>query len=230
MSGHSKWASIKHKKAAVDAKRGKAFTKVIREIMMAARGGGANPDNNPRLRLAIDKARDLNMPADNIKRAIQKATGEGMENQLEEVSYEGYGPAGVAIKLEVVTDNKRRTAAEIRSIFTKQNGSLGEVGCVSWLFSRKGQLTVPRAGVDEDKLISLALDAGAEDVASETDNYLVYTRAEDMDKVRKALEDNQIKVGSGTLSMLPKSSVKVEGKEAEQLLKLLDALEDQEDV
>ncbi|OPZ90448.1 MAG: putative transcriptional regulatory protein [candidate division TA06 bacterium ADurb.Bin417] len=130
----------------------------------------------------------------------------------------------------MVTDNKLRTAAEIRSIFTKQNGSLGEVGCVSWLFSRKGQLTVPRAGVDEDKLISLALDAGAEDVASETDNYLVYTRAEDMDKVRKALEDNQIKVGSGTLSMLPKSSVKVEGKEAEQLLKLLDALEDQEDV
>lgn len=230
MSGHSKWASIKHKKAATDAKRGKIFTKLIREVMMAARNGGGSPDSNPRLRLAIEKAKEYNMPADNIKRAIQKGTGEGSENQMEEISYEGYGPAGVAIKLDVVTDNKRRTASEIRSIFSKNNGNLGEVGCVSWMFERKGQISIPRAGVNEDTLFTLAIESGAEDVVSESDFFQIYTRAEDLEKIKRTIEEGGIKVKSTLFTMQPKTTVRIEGKDAEQLLRLLDALEDHEDV
>jgi YebC/PmpR family DNA-binding regulatory protein len=230
MSGHSKWASIKHKKAATDAKKGKIFTKLIREVMMAARTGGGSPDSNPRLRLAIEKAKEENMPAENIKRAVQKGTGEGSANQMEEISYEGYGPAGVAIKLNVVTDNKRRTASEIRSVFSKNNGNLGEVGCVSWMFERKGQISIPRAGVDEDALFTLAIESGAEDVASETDSFQIYTRAEDLEKVRKSIEDGGVKVKSALFTMQPKTTVRIEGKDAEQLLRLLDALEEHEDV
>lgn len=230
MSGHSKWASIKHKKAATDAKKGKIFTKLIREIMMAARHGGGSPDSNPRLRLAIEKAKEENMPAENIKRAVQKGTGEGSANQMEEISYEGYGPAGVAIKLDIVTDNKRRTASEIRSVFSKNNGNLGEVGCVSWMFERKGQISIPRAGVDEDALFTLAIESGAEDVASEPDFFQIYTRSEDLEKVKKAVEEGGIKVKSAFFTMQPKTTVRIEGKDAEQLLRLLDALEDHEDV
>ena len=230
MSGHSKWASIKHKKAATDAKRGKIFTKLIREVMMAARNGGGNPDSNPRLRLAIEKAKEENMPAENIKRAVQKGTGEGSANQMEEISYEGYGPAGVAIKLDAVTDNKRRTASEMRSVFSKNNGNLGEVGCVSWMFERKGQISIPRAGVDEDALFTLAIESGAEDVVSEPDFFQIYTRAEDLEKVKKAVEEGGVKVKSALLTMQPKTTVRIEGKDAEQLLRLLDALEDHDDV
>ncbi|MFH1902582.1 MAG: YebC/PmpR family DNA-binding transcriptional regulator [Candidatus Omnitrophota bacterium] len=230
MSGHSKWASIKHKKAATDAKKGKIFTKLIREVMMAARNGGGNPDSNPRLRLAIEKAKEENMPAENIKRAVQKGTGEGSANQMEEISYEGYGPAGVAIKLDAVTDNKRRTASEMRSVFSKNNGNLGEVGCVSWMFERKGQISIPRAGVDEDALFTLAIESGAEDVASEPDFFQIYTRPEDLEKVRKAVEEGGVKVKSALLTMQPKTTVRIEGKDAEQLLRLLDALEDHDDV
>jgi len=230
MSGHSKWASIKHKKAATDAKKGKIFTKLIREVMMAARSGGGNPDSNPRLRLAIEKAKEENMPAENIKRAVQKGTGEGSANQMEEISYEGYGPAGVAIKLDAVTDNKRRTASEMRSVFSKNNGNLGEVGCVSWMFERKGQISISRAGVDEDALFTLAIESGAEDVVSEPDFFQIYTRSEDLEKVRKAVEQGGVKVKSALLTMQPKTTVRVEGKDAEQLLRLLDALEDHDDV
>ncbi|MCX5641863.1 MAG: YebC/PmpR family DNA-binding transcriptional regulator [Candidatus Omnitrophica bacterium] len=230
MSGHSKWASIKHKKAATDAKKGKIFTKLIREVMMAARSGGGNPDSNPRLRLAVEKAKEENMPAENIKRAVQKGTGEGSANQMEEISYEGYGPAGVAIKLDAVTDNKRRTASEMRSVFSKNNGNLGEVGCVSWMFERKGQISVPRAGTDEDALFTLAIESGAEDVASESDYFQISTRAEDLENVRKAVEAGGFKVKSALLTMQPKTTVKIEGKDAEQLLRLLDALEDHDDV
>ncbi|MFH0797675.1 MAG: YebC/PmpR family DNA-binding transcriptional regulator [Candidatus Omnitrophota bacterium] len=230
MSGHSKWASIKHKKAAVDAKKGKAFTKLIREIMMAARGGGGNPDSNPRLRMAMEKGREFNMPADNIKRAIQKGTGEGTDIRMEEISYEGYGPAGVAIKLDVVTDNKRRTAAEIRAIFSKQNGNLGEVGCVSWMFERKGQISVPRAGTDEDTLFAAAIESGADDVVSEVEAFQIYGKPEILEKVKQEIENKGIKTGSVSLTMVPKSTVKIDGKDAEHLLRLLDALEDHDEV
>ena len=229
MSGHSKWASIKHKKAAVDAKRGKVFTRLIREIMLAARNGG-NPDSNSRLRMAIEKGREYNMPADNIKRAIQKGTGEGGGAQFEEVSYEGYGPAGVAVKVEVVTDNKRRSAGEIRSIFSKNNGSLGEVGCVSWIFERKVQISVSREAVDEDSLMNLALESGAEDIAPEAENYVISTDPENADRVRAALEQKQLKPGAVNFTMLPKTTVPVTGKDAENLLKLLDTLEEHDDV
>lgn len=230
MSGHSKWASIKHKKAAVDAKRGKAFTKLIREIMMAARSGGGNPDSNPRLRMAMEKGREFNMPADNIKRAIQKGTGEGTDTRMEEISYEGYGPAGVAIKLDVVTDNKRRTAAEIRAIFSKNSGNLGEVGCVSWMFERKGQISVPKAGTDEDTLFAAAIESGADDVVSETEAFQIYGKPEILEKIKQEIENKGIKPGSVSLTMVPKSTVKIDGKDAEHLLKLLDALEDHDEV
>lgn len=230
MSGHSKWASIKHKKAVVDARRGKMFTRLIREIMLAARTGGGNPDSNPSLRMAIERAREFNMPADNIKRAVSKGTGEDGGVQLEEVGYEGYGPGGVAIKVEVVTDNKRRAAGEVRSVFSKHNGSLGEVGCVSWIFERKGQLTLSRAGADEETLFGVAIEAGADDVVSEAEDFQVYTQPEDTENVRRALDENGMKPRSVSFTLLPKTTVAVEGKDAEQLLKLLDALEELDDV
>ncbi len=230
MSGHSKWASIKHKKAVVDARRGKLFTRLIREIMIAARTGGTNPDSNSRLRMAIDKAREYNMPSDNIKRAIQKGGGEDGENQLEEIAYEGYGPGGVAVKVEVVTDNKRRTASEIRSIFIKNNGSLGELGCVSWIFERRGQITVAREGVDEEDFFLKALEAGAEDVVSEAEEYLVYAQPADLDKVCAFLAERQVTIKSSGFNLVPKNTVPVEGKDAEHLLRLLDTLEENDDV
>ncbi|MCK4244175.1 MAG: YebC/PmpR family DNA-binding transcriptional regulator [Candidatus Omnitrophica bacterium] len=230
MSGHSKWAGIKHKKALIDAKRGKAFTKSIREIMMAAKLGGGDIENNPRLRLAIERAKDFNMPTENIKRAIAKGTGEAGAVALEQVVYEGYGPAGVAVIVEGLTDNRQRTSSEIRSIFTKYNGNLGQGGCVGWLFERKGILRIERKESEEEPLFSLILEAGAEDLKTEEDEYEIITKPEDLEKVKKILEEKGIKISEASLTMLPKSTVKLEGKDAENVLKLMDSLEEDEDV
>lgn len=230
MSGHSKWASIKHKKMAIDAKKGKFFTKIIREIMLAAKIGGNNPDNNPRLRIAIEHAREINMPNDNIQRAIKKGTGEEGAMAVESTTYEGYGPGGVAILVDVMTDNKRRTAAEIRSIFTRRNASMGESGCVSWMFERKGIINIKKEMIEEEKLMTIVLDAGAEDLQSDKDMYEIITSPENFEDVKKAIEHNNIAIEDASITLNPKNNVKVEGKDAEQLLKLLDELEEYEDV
>ncbi|HOK80689.1 MAG TPA: YebC/PmpR family DNA-binding transcriptional regulator [bacterium] len=230
MSGHNKWASIKHKKMAMDARRGKMFTKIIREIMMAAKLGGGNPESNPHLRMAIERARSINMPNDNIQRAIKKGTGEEGGVMLEAVGYEGYGPGGVAILVETLTDNKRRTAAEIRSIFSRHSGNLGESGCVSWMFERKGVVTIKNKEIDEEKLLSLVLDAGAEDLKLDNDVFEIVCAPDKLESVKKTLEENKIPVESASVTLIPKNTVRVEGKEAEQLLKLLDELEEHDDV
>lgn len=230
MSGHSKWASIKHKKMAMDARRGKIFTKLIREIMMATKMGGSNPDVNPRLRIAIERAKSFNMPNENIQRAIKKGSGEEGGVFFEQVSYEGYGPGGVAIYIEVLTDNKNRSAAEIRSIFSRHNGNLAGAGSVTWMFERKGLITVKKDMVDEDTLLGIILDAGAEDLKTESDRYEIITSPENFENVKKSLEEKNIEIDSGSVTLLPKNTVRVEGKDAEQLLKLLDSLEECEDV
>ena len=230
MSGHSKWHSIKHKKMAEDAKRGKIFTKLIREIMVAAKMGGPNPDTNPKLRMAIEKAKSYNMPNDNIQRAIKKGTGEEGGVNYEQFTYEGYGPGGVAIYVEVLTDNKNRSAAEIRSIFSRHNGNLAGAGSVSWIFERKGLITVKKEGVDEDTVLGIILDAGAEDMKTESDRYEIITTPENFEKVKKALEENNIPIENASITFIPKNTVRLEGKEAEQLLKLLDELEECDDV
>lgn len=230
MSGHSKWATIKHKKAATDAKRGKAFTKVIREIMMAARMGGGNPDTNPRLRLGIDRARGLNMPNDNIQRAIRRGTGEEEGMSLEQATYEGYGPGGVAIFIEALTDNKNRCAAEVRSLFSRHNGNMGGAGSVAWIFERKGVITLKKGAISEDDLMGLILDAGAEDLKSEGDRYEIVVLPENFENVKKVLQQKNLEIENAGVSLVPKNSVRVEGKDAEQLLKLLDELEESEDV
>ncbi|HOJ30770.1 MAG TPA: YebC/PmpR family DNA-binding transcriptional regulator [bacterium] len=230
MSGHNKWASIKHKKMATDARRGKMFTKIIREIMMAAKLGGGNPDSNPHLRMAIERAKNINMPNDNIQRAIKKGTGEEGGVMLESVGYEGYGPGGVAILVETLTDNKRRTAAEIRSIFSRHSGNLGESGCVSWMFERKGVVTLKNKEIDEEKLLSLVLDAGAEDLKLDNDVFEIVCAPDKLESVKKILEENKISTESASVNLIPKNTVRVEGKEAEQLLKLLDELEEHDDV
>ncbi len=230
MSGHSKWHSIKHKKMATDQKRGKIFTKLIKEIMVATKMGGANPETNSRLRMAIEKAKSYNMPNDNIQRAIKKGSGAEGGVNYEQVSYEGYGPGGVAIYVEVLTDNKNRTASEIRSIFSRHNGNLGGQGSVAWIFERKGLITVKKEKSEEDKLFEIVLEAGAEDMKTEKDTYEIITTPENFENVKKALQDNQIEIESASVTLIPKNTVKVEGKEAEQLLKLLDDLEENEDV
>jgi len=230
MSGHSKWHSIKHKKMATDAKRGKIFTKLIREIMMAAKTGGGNPDTNPRLRMVIEKAKSLNMPNDNIQRAIKKGLGEEGGVQLEQVTYEGYAPGGVAVFVEVLTDNKNRSASEIRAIFSRHNGNLGGAGSVAWLFERKGVITVKREGVKEDELLEIILDAGAEDMKAEDDTYEIITSPEKFDNVKKTLSEKNVPMDEATITFVPKNTVRVEGKTAEQVLKLLEALEDHDDV
>ena len=230
MSGHSKWHSIKHKKAAVDAKRGKTFTKVIRELTIAARTGGSDPESNPRLRTAMQAARDANMPKDNIEKAIKRGTGELPGTTYEEVHYEGYGPGGIAIFIEATTDNRNRIASEIRHIFTRHNSNLGEAGCVSWMFTRKGIILVPGNAADEDKLMEATLEAGAEDLVNNGDSFTIYTNPKDTESVRKYLEDKGIKVESASETMVPNTTVKVDGKDAELLLKLLNALEDHDDV
>ena len=231
MSGHSKWATTKHKKAATDAKRGKIFTKITKEITVAAKLGGGDPDGNPRLRTAVAKAKSVSMPAENIKRAIQKGTGELPGVSYEEITYEGYGPNGVAIIVEVLTDNRNRTVSEIRNIFSKSGGNMGEAGCVSWMFHKKGYIVVARAKADEEKLMSLALDAGAEDLQTEDDNFVITTPPNDFEKVKKALEDAGIPLDLAEVTMVPQTYVTIEGeKVAGQMLRLMEAIEDNDDV
>ncbi len=232
MSGHSKWSQIKHKKAHSDAKRGKAFTKIVKEIAVAARIGGGDPDGNPRLRTAIEKAKEVNMPHDNIKKAIMKGTGELPGVSYEEHVYEGYGPAGVAIMIEVLTDNKNRTLPEIRHMLSKHGGNLGETGCVSWLFDKKGYILVEKSKSSEDTVMSAALDAGAEDMKNDPgeDNYEIITAPEDFEAVREALEKAKIPVDSAEVTMIPKNYVLLDDKAADQMIRLMDVLEDHDDV
>jgi YebC/PmpR family DNA-binding regulatory protein len=230
MSGHSKWHGIKHKKAKVDAARGRIFTKLIREISVAARMGGGDINGNPRLRTAVLAARAVNMPADNIDRAIKKGTGELEGVTYEEITYEGYGPGGVAVLAEVLTDNKNRTVGEIRKVFSRHGGNLGETGCVAFLFEKKGYLQVEDSKVDEDRLMGIALDAGAEDLQREEGAFAVTTAPKDFEKVREALIKSGITAAAAEITMLPKSTVKLEGKAAEQMVKLMEELEEHDDV
>lgn len=230
MSGHSKWHSIKHKKAKVDAAKGKIFTKVIKELTVSARTGGGDPDMNPRLRVAIAAAKAANMPAKNIENAIKKGTGELPGVVYEEVTYEGYGPGGVAIFVEALTDNKNRTVSEVRHLFGKYNGNLGENGSVAWMFDRKGLITIPRAQYTEDELLEIALECGAEDMSSEDDFYEIYTTYEDFHQVRTELENRSIQIEDARLTMIPQNTMKIEGSTAEQLMKLMNALDEHDDV
>jgi YebC/PmpR family DNA-binding regulatory protein len=229
MSGHNKWSTIKHKKGAADAKRGKVFTKIIKEISVAAKLGGGDPTANPRLRTAIDKAKSENMPKDNIERAIKKGTGEMEGVNYEEITYEGYGPAGVAVLVEVMTDNRNRTVSEVRSIFTKCNGNMGETGCVSWMFDKKGLITYPKS-VDFDKLFEAAIEAGAEDVVEQDDQIEVTTDPSSFMEVRDALNGAGFTFENAEVTMIPQTMVKLEGKQAESMLKMIDRLEDNDDV
>jgi YebC/PmpR family DNA-binding regulatory protein len=231
MSGHSKWSTIKRKKGAADAKRGKIFTKIIKEITLAARLGGGDPDGNARLRTAILAAKDENMPKDNIERAIKKGVGEiGGASSFEETTYEGYGPGGVALLVEVLTDNKNRTVAEIRHILSKHGGNLGENGCVAWMFDKKGSLLVSRNDIGEDALMELALEAGADDVREEEHEFEVITSPSAFEAVRRAIEQRGIKLLSASIGMIPQNTVQLEAGKAEQMLKLMEKLEDNDDV
>ncbi|MGA7721912.1 MAG: YebC/PmpR family DNA-binding transcriptional regulator [Ignavibacteriaceae bacterium] len=230
MSGHSKWATTKRKKAVIDAKRGKAFTKIIKEITIAAREGGGDPNGNPRLRLAVDNAKAVNMPADNIERAIKKATGELEGTTYHELMYEGYGPAGVAILVEVATDNKNRTVAEVRHLFSKGGGVMGETGSVAWMFDKKGAITLPKQNKSEDDMTEIILDAGAEDLQSEEEFYIVLTSIESFETVRKALIDKKLTIENASLQWIAKNFINVTGEDAEKVGKLLESLEDSDDV
>ena len=231
MSGHSKWSTIKRQKGANDAKRGAVFTKVAREISVAARAGGGDPDANYRLRLAIEKARSVNMPADNIKRAIEKATGSGEGEQFEEVVYEGYGPGGVAILVEAQTDNRNRTAAEVRAIFTKAGGQLAGSGAVAWQFEPRGLIAVPRAGIDADEVGLAAIDAGADDVDTSDDERLeIYTAPADLERVRRDLEGSGVAVESAEIAMVARQTVELDPDRARQAFRLVEHLEDIDDV
>ncbi|MGB9803928.1 MAG: YebC/PmpR family DNA-binding transcriptional regulator [Desulfofundulus sp.] len=230
MSGHSKWSTIKRKKARVDAQRGKIFTRLSREIIVAARMGGGDPDANPRLKAAIQRAKEANIPNENIQRAIQKGTGELGGADYEELIYEGYGPGGVAVMMEIMTDNRNRTAGEIRHLFSRHGGNLGEAGCVSWMFSKKGVIVVEKDGLDEDELMLTALEAGAEDMRTEEDEFEIITAPEDFEQVRRALVEKGVPIAEAQVTMVPQSTVKLAGKEAEQMMRLMDALEDHDDV
>ncbi|MBN2339245.1 MAG: YebC/PmpR family DNA-binding transcriptional regulator [Acidobacteria bacterium] len=230
MSGHSKWHSIKHKKAATDSKRGRIFTRLIKEMTAAARMGGGDPDANPRLRLAVATAKASNMPAENIKRSIMRGTGELPGVSYEDVNYEGYGPGGVAIFMVGLTDNKNRTVAELRHLLSKHGGNLGESGCVGWMFDRKGYIVVEKAAAEEDKLLEIALGAGAEDLKEDGDSFEIITAPEEMEGVRAALEAAGVPMTTAEISMIPQNYVKLEGKNAQTMLKLMEALEDHEDI
>jgi YebC/PmpR family DNA-binding regulatory protein len=230
MSGHSKWSTIKHKKAAADAKRGQIFTRIIKELTVAARVGGGDPEANARLRSAVTAAKAANMPADNIKRAIQKGTGELPGVSYEDVAYEGYGPGGVAVYVEVLTDNKMRTTPEIRHLFSKHGGNLGEPNSVSWMFEKKGHLVVSSEATSEERLMEIALDAGADDLQREDDAYEIYTSPEAFPHVQRALEAAGIAALEAAIAMRPQNVVHLEGKKAQQCLKLLELLEEQDDV
>ncbi len=229
MSGHSKWATIRHKKGKLDAKRGKIFTRLIRELSTAAGMGGSDPESNPRLRSAIITAKAANMPNDTIDRAIKKGAGEDEGTSYEEITFEGYGPSGVALIIETITDNRNRTVAEVRHIFDKYNGKLGANGCVSWLFDKRGLITIDKAAVDEDTLMELALETGAEDVNDEGDLWEVITTFEDFLTVKDALDQAGIVTGTAEIVMIPQTTVKLTGKPAASMIRLMDNLEDQDD-
>ena len=230
MSGHSKWASIKHKKGAVDAKRGKVFTILIKEITVATRLGGKDPDSNSRLRVAIAAAKAENMPKENIERAIKKGTGELEGSNYEEVTYEGYGPGGVAVLIEVLTDNKNRAVADVRHLFERSGGNLGESGCVAWMFSQKGLIVLQKDQVEEEMLFELALEAGADDIKEDEKELEVITGPSSFEQVKAAIENAEIQYTLAEITMIPKSTVKVDGKHAQQMLTLMENLEDNEDV
>jgi len=229
MSGHSKWATIKHKKAKTDAARGKVFTKIIREITTAARIGGGDPEGNPRLRLAIEKAKEVNMPKDNIERAIEKGVGGGGA-AMEELVYEGYGPGGVALMIEVMTDNRNRSASEIRSILEKNGGNMGATGCVSYLFKRRGSIIFEKSAVDEEALTLAAIDAGAEDILTEESTIEVVTAPEDFERIKEELKNKGFVSDTAEITMVPTTTVKVTGETAQKVLKLVNLLEDHDDV
>jgi YebC/PmpR family DNA-binding regulatory protein len=230
MSGHNKWASIKHKKAATDAKKGKLFSRLSKELAVSARSGGGDPSGNPSLRVAINKAKAINMPADNIERAIKKGTGELPGVFYEGITYEGYGPRGVAIIVEALTDNKNRTSAEIRNIFSKRGGNMAGPGSVSWIFNKKGFIMVKTGNANEDNLMSIALDAGAEDMKIEEMIYEITTPAQDLEKVKEAIEKANIEIESAELTMIPSSTIKLDSADAKQVLGLVELLEDHDDV
>jgi YebC/PmpR family DNA-binding regulatory protein len=230
MSGHSKWASIKHKKGAVDAKRGKIFTKLIKEITVATRLGGKDPDSNSRLRVAIAAAKAENMPKENIERAIKKGTGELEGSNYEEVTYEGYGPGGVAVLIEVLTDNKNRAVADVRHLFERSGGNLGEAGCVAWMFSQKGLIVFQKDQVEEEMLFELALEAGADDIKEDEKELEVITEPSSFEKVKTAIEKAGIRYTLAEITMIPKTTVKIDDKHAQQMLTLMENLEDNEDV
>jgi YebC/PmpR family DNA-binding regulatory protein len=229
MSGHSKWATIKHKKAATDAKRGKIFTRIIKEIMIAARSGG-DPDGNPRLRTAITAAKAVSMPNDNIKKAILRGTGELEGGQIDEITFEGYGPGGAAVIVNVATDNRNRTVSEIRHIFGKHGGNLGEVGSVAWMFERKSQVFIEKEKATEDQLMNLLLDAGADDIKDNGDNWEVLAAPENHNAIVEALEKAGIPIESAEIAMVPKNQLTLEGKNAAAMMRLSDVLEEHEDV
>ena len=231
MSGHSKWATIKRKKAVTDQKRGSLFTKLVKEITRAARMGGGDPTGNPRLRLAVDTARDNSMPMDNISRAIKKGTGELEGVTYDEITYEGYGPAGIALIIETATDNRNRTVADIRHIMSRNNGSLGESGSVGWMFHRKGTLDVPVSAAGEDRLMEVLLDAGLEDLNSDDENYFtVITDIKDLENVKKALDDSKISYENAKIDLIPENYIELEAEDARKVIKLIDALESNDDV
>jgi len=230
MAGHSKWAQIKRKKAVTDARRGQLWTKILKEVTVAARLGGGDPDGNPRLRTAVQEARNSNVPNDNIDRAIKRGTGELEGVSYEEVTYEGYGPGGVAILVEVVTDNRNRSVAEIRHLFSKSGGNLGENGCVAWMFDKKGLFAIDKGEMSEEEFMELALEIDADDISIEEETYEIYSQPELFAAIREQLERREILLVAGELAMLPQNQIKVEGDKGPQLLRLMEALEDQEDV
>lgn len=230
MAGHSKWANIKHRKEAQDNKKGKIFTKIARELTVAAKIGGGDPASNSRLRLALDKARAANMPKDNVERAIKKGTGEGNDQVFEDITYEGYAPGGVGILVKTLTDNRNRTIMEVRTVITKRGGSMAEAGSVAWQFENKGIIEVPVTACSEDDIMNYALEAGAEDVVTDGDVYSITTEPSEFENVKKHLEDNKIQIDFAELSMKPKTTIDVEGEAAKKLIALVEALEDLDDV
>jgi YebC/PmpR family DNA-binding regulatory protein len=232
MSGHSKWATIKRKKEKTDSQRANMFTKVTRELIVAAKAGGGDPDNNFRLRMAVLKAKEVNMPNDNIQRAIKRGVGETEATQYEEVYYEGYGAAGVAVLVRALTDNRNRTAGDMRYIFSRNNGNLGEAGCVGWMFDSKGQIVIPagKCRQTEDELFEIVSEAGAEDLQNAGDTYEVYTDAIELDSVRRYLEEQGIEIKSAELTMIPSNTIEISGEQAELVLELVDALDENDDV
>jgi len=230
MSGHSKWATIRRKKGALDAKRGKLFTKLIKELTIAAREGGGDPAGNPRLRLAVDNAKAANMPADNIERAIKKATGELEGTTISELTYEGYGPGGIALLVEVATDNKNRTVAEVRHLFSKHGGNMGESGSVAWMFEKKGVISLPKQNKSEDDILEIVLNAGAEDLHTEDEFFEIQTDVESFEPVRKALLDNNLSLDNASLQWIAKNTINIAGENAEKMMKLIEGLEDCDDV